>query len=201
MDPSTSLWIVAPAAGAVIGWATNALAVRMLFRPHQPRRVLGFTFQGLVARRQGDLARSIGAVVGGHLLEARDLARALEGADLAGLVDEALAAGLEPKLAELRRLPLVGGFLTDERVADLRASLARGLVEGGQLERLLERGLDQGLDVSAMVEEKVRAFPVAKLETLVLEVARRELRAIEAWGAVLGGAVGVVQAGLLNLLG
>ena len=30
MDPATSLWIVAPAAGAAIGWATNALAVRML---------------------------------------------------------------------------------------------------------------------------------------------------------------------------
>ena len=125
MDPATSLWIVAPAAGAAIGWATNALAVRMLFRPHQPRRVLGLTFQGLIARRQEDLAASIGAVVGDHLIDARDLARALEGADLEGLVDEALASGLEPKLAELRRLPLVGGFLTDERVADLRSSLSR----------------------------------------------------------------------------
>lgn len=200
MDPATSLWIVAPAAGAAIGWATNALAVRMLFRPHQPRRILGLTFQGLIARRQADLAASIGSVVGDHLLDARDLARALEGADLEGLVDEALASGLEPKLAELRRLPLVGGFLTDERVADLRSSLARGLVDGGQLERLLERGLDQGLDVGELVASRVRAFPVARLEELVLQVARRELRSIEAWGAVLGALVGVAQAALLSLL-
>ena len=200
MDPATSLWIVAPAAGAAIGWATNALAVRMLFRPHQPRRVLGLTFQGLIARRQEDLAASIGAVVGDHLIDARDLARALEGADLEGLVDEALASGLEPKLAELRRLPLVGGFLTDERVADMRSSLARGLVDGGQLERLLERGLDQGLDVAALVATRVREFSVARLEAVVLEVARRELRAIEIWGAAIGLLVGLLQAALVQLL-
>ena len=139
-------------------------------------------------------------MVGEHLLDARDLARALEGADLEGLVDEALASGLEPKLAELRRLPLVGGFLTDERVADLRSSLARGLVDGGQLEQTLERGLDQGLDVAALVATRVREFSVARLEAVVLEVARRELRAIEIWGAAIGLLVGLLQAALVQLL-
>lgn len=198
MDPALVPWIAAPLAGALIGWLTNALAVRMLFRPHQPRRILGLRFHGLIARRQADLARSIGAVVGDHLLRAEDVLPSLHGEHAAEAIDRVLAEAIAPKVQELRSLPLVGGFLTDERVADLRKGLVDGLLKDGALDRLLEDLLQGGVDVHAIVEERVASFPVARLEELVLEVARRELRSIEAWGAVLGALVGLIQAALLG---
>ena len=45
------------------------------------------------------------------------------------------------------------------------------------------------------------AFPVEQLERLIVEVASRELRSIEVLGGVLGGVIGLVQAGLLHWLG
>ena len=195
-------WILLPLVGALIGYGTNRVAVGMIFRPIEPRRVLGFTLQGLVGRRQPELARSIGGVVGDHLLRPEDLEGVLATIDLEPMVEQAFQAGLEPKLAEFRRMPLVGALLTDERVADLRTQAERGVME--QREVLVagfHEALDQGLDVHRIVEEKVASFPVARLEQLIVSVASRELRAIEVLGGVLGALLGLLQAGLLAWLG
>jgi uncharacterized membrane protein YheB (UPF0754 family) len=194
-------WITMPLVGGAIGYVTNRLAVKMIFRPIQPRRILGVRVQGLIGRRQEEIATSIGRVVGSHLVSHGDVVAALESLDLEQLVDGAVARGLEPKVAELRSLPLVGNFLTDERIADLRASFVRAMVnDKHSLFEQLERAVEQGLDVQDVVTRKVREFRVEQLETLILEVAARELRAIELFGAVLGAVVGLVQALLLHLL-
>ncbi|MEL6714072.1 MAG: DUF445 family protein, partial [Planctomycetota bacterium] len=59
-------WLLLPLVGALIGYGTNRLAVRMIFRPIEPVRILGFRVQGLIGRRQAEIARSIGGVVGDH---------------------------------------------------------------------------------------------------------------------------------------
>jgi uncharacterized membrane protein YheB (UPF0754 family) len=192
-------WTVVPAVGALIGYGTNRLAVRMIFRPLEPRKILGLRVQGLVGRRQPDLAEAIGRVVGGHLVKHEDLVSALGKVDLRTLVDQALSKGLEPRIAELRALPMVGGFLTDERVGDLRRRFVDGILEDTDgLVEVFERALESGLDVQRLVREKVAEFEVVKLESLVLDVAARELRSIELLGAVLGLLIGLLQAALLT---
>lgn len=190
-----------PLVGGAIGYVTNRLAVKMIFRPIEPRRVLGLTVQGLIGRRQEEIAASVGRVVGAHLVSHEDIVAAFESLDLEGLVDGAVARGLEPKVAELRRLPLVGNFLTDERVADLRSHFVRAMVDDKDvLFAQLERAVEEGLDVQAVVTRKVRELQVERLEAMILEVAARELRAIEVLGGVLGATVGLAQAALLHFL-
>ncbi|MEL6907501.1 MAG: DUF445 family protein [Planctomycetota bacterium] len=194
-------WLLLPLVGALIGYGTNRLAVRMIFRPIEPVRILGFRVQGLIGRRQAEIARSIGGVVGDHLVTQEDLSGALDAVDLEGLLDRAFERGLAPKIQELRALPLVGGFLTDERVADLRTHAVAGITKHREeLLGALQRGVEDGVDVHALVEEKVAAFPVQRVEELILRVASRELRAIEVLGGVLGGLVGLAQAGVLALV-
>ena len=206
MEVSPYAWVLFPALGAAIGYGTNLLAVRMIFRPIEPRNILGFRVQGLVGRRQADIARSIGGVVGDHLLSHQDLVQAMETADLAGMLDRLLEDRLPEVLRGLKKnLGPLGGmldaFLTAERLADLRRKLVDKLLEDREaLVVQLERALDEGLDVSAIVEQKVAEFPVQRLEALILQVARRELRSIEILGGVLGGLIGVMQVALLAVL-
>lgn len=201
MALGATAWIAMPVVGAGIGYVTNRLAVKMIFRPVEPRRVLGLRVQGLIGRRQEELAASIGRVVGHHLVSHGDVVAAVGELDVEGLVDRAIERGLARKVAELRRMPLLGGFLTDERVADLRHAIVRGLVKDpDSLLVELERALEDGLDVPAIVTRKVREFPVERLEALILEVAGRELRAIELFGGLLGFLVGLGQAALLHVI-
>ena len=63
--------IVAPLLGGVIGYITNDLAIRMLFRPRKAVYIGKFHVPftpGLIPAQQGRIAQSIGDVVSGQLL-------------------------------------------------------------------------------------------------------------------------------------
>lgn len=72
--------IAGPLIGALIGYFTNFIAVKMLFRPHHPvmlgKRRLPFT-PGLIPKRKDELAGAIGNAVGTTLLTKDDLTEAL----------------------------------------------------------------------------------------------------------------------------
>lgn len=61
-----------------------------------------------------------------------------------------------------------------------------------QIEIQLETSLRK-LKIDDMVKEQVDTFPVEVLEDLVLGISRREFKMITVLGAVLGGAIGIVQ--------
>ncbi len=64
-------WLLPPLIGALIGYVTNHIAIRMLFRPHNAVYVgkwrLPFT-PGLIPKERQRIASSIGRVVGSQLL-------------------------------------------------------------------------------------------------------------------------------------
>ena len=64
-------YIATPLIGAVIGYVTNWIAVKMLFRPRKEIRVFGKRLPytpGVIPRGQGRLARAVGNVVETQLL-------------------------------------------------------------------------------------------------------------------------------------
>jgi uncharacterized membrane protein YheB (UPF0754 family) len=72
--------------GTVAGGVTNAVAVWMLFHPHDKR----FGFHGAIPKNKARLARSIGRTVGERLLTAGDIVRELHTAGLQGTMDAKL---------------------------------------------------------------------------------------------------------------
>lgn len=206
MTLSPLAWFLIPLLGAWIGYGTNLIAVRMIFRPIKPVNILGFRIQGLVGRRQAEIAKSIGGVVGDHLLSHQDMLEAMEKADLEGLLDRILEDRLPEVLEGIKKslgpmANMLDMFLTPERMVDIRKTLVRKILENKEsLTVSLEQALEQGLDVHSLVETKVAEFPVERLEELILMVAKKELRAIEILGGVLGALIGLLQAGILSLL-
>ena len=64
-------YIIAPLVGGVIGYVTNALAIKMLFRPHTPKYLFGkklpFT-PGIIPKEKGRIAKSIGGAISENLM-------------------------------------------------------------------------------------------------------------------------------------
>lgn len=140
--------IATVAVGAISGGITNAVAIWMLFRPHEPRRLLFFTLHGAIPKNKPRLARTIGRTVGERLLTPEDLAARLAApqvreafADAIGRLVDSL---LEREHGPLREaLPpaaagVVDGVIADlgPRVADRLAEFTRGpefaaLIDGG----------------------------------------------------------------------
>lgn len=68
--------IAEPMVGAVIGYCTNYIAVKMLFRPLKPIQIGGHTLPftpGIIPKRKPALAKALGKAVGTTLLTAEDI--------------------------------------------------------------------------------------------------------------------------------
>jgi len=68
---SIAFWIVPPVVGAVIGYVTNDIAIKMLFRPLAEKRILGVRIPftpGILPRQRKKLAQNIGSMVSRELL-------------------------------------------------------------------------------------------------------------------------------------
>ncbi len=100
-----------PLLGAFIGWFTNYVAIRMLFRPLRPWRILGFRLPltpGIIPAKRHDLAVNIGRMVGDRLLTSSDLGLAVAEPgfrrELEALIQARLGEFLERDLGPLPAL-------------------------------------------------------------------------------------------------
>ena len=69
-------YISGPLVGAIIGYITNFIAVKMLFHPYNPIKIFGFTLPftpGIIPKRKPKLAEAIGKAVGDKLFTGDDL--------------------------------------------------------------------------------------------------------------------------------
>jgi uncharacterized membrane protein YheB (UPF0754 family) len=189
------VWIT-PFVGALIGWLTNFLAIKMLFRPRQPIFVFGLPVQGVMPRRQRDLALKIGEVVEEELLKSEDLLNAIDTAELRGH----LAAVIGTRLDRFLREKIFRGEFLYERIFSREAvqRVKRALV--GELVNLFPleveaaiKQLVEKVNIRKIVADRVEQFEFARLERIVYRVARTELFWVEISGGILGFLIGVLQ--------
>ena len=80
VDPVLLSLLAPPCIGAFIGYLTNKIAIRMLFRPLRPWHLFGVRVPmtpGIIPSRRHQLALNIGEMVGRHLLSAKDIGAAI----------------------------------------------------------------------------------------------------------------------------
>lgn len=73
-------YIIPMIVGAIIGYATNWLAIKMLFRPHYEKRFMGIKIPftpGLIPKEKARIAKNIGITVGEYLLSPETIAETL----------------------------------------------------------------------------------------------------------------------------
>lgn len=101
--------IAAPVVGGLIGLITNGIAIKMLFRPLHPVRIGKYTLPftpGLIPKEKERIARAIGQTVGGNLLDAETIQKAL--------VSDNLRSALNKKIdTVIDRLGMEEGTVAD----------------------------------------------------------------------------------------
>ena len=192
-------WII-PVVTALIGWGTNVLAVRMLFRPRRPKRLIFWRLQGVIPRRQVALAGSLAQVFERELLSNEELVARVQGVDLGRDLEPVLDQRIDGFLDRFAEgMPMAKMFLTDSLRSSIATQLKRELLEAmPAVQSQLGQSLSEQVDLRELIEEKVRAFSLERLERLILDVAKRELKAIELLGGVLGFLIGLGQLGLMT---
>jgi uncharacterized membrane protein YheB (UPF0754 family) len=182
-----------PIVAAVIGWGTNVIAIRMLFWPRRPIRILGWEFLGVLPKRRLEIAQSIGEVLNDDLLPTDELLEAVNTPETRRRVAALITESLTEKIHRF-----VPRFIMEHAEDKIRHHLEEAV--GSEIESLfaqLSADLGQELKenrlLASLVETKLSSFDLLHLEQLVLKVAKNELRYIEIFGAVIGLVIGLVQ--------
>ena len=181
-----------PLVGATIGYLTNYVAVKMLFRPRIPIGLGPFKVQGLLPKRRHDISKSIAATVENELISIRDLSLILKKLDLDPLIDEVVDSSFDSvegtrKSEILSRInTTINAYLGSRVKKSLSANKDKLIGE-------FIHEIEKNVDFRNIIENNIEAFDLDQLENIVQRVSSKELRFITIMGGVLGFFVGLLQ--------
>ncbi len=198
-DSQIYLYILLPFVAALIGWFTNFLAVRMIFRPRREVCILGIRFIGLLPKRKSDLAEKIAETVERELISYKDIRTIAENPEFhdktGALIKTKITHFIDEKISSN---PLLTMFLPREmtdKISDLLIEEFKGSIP--DIIDHLFSSLEGELNFRDIIRKKIESFDMQRLEKIVYSISSRELKSIEYLGAVLGFIVGMVQVGIL----
>lgn len=195
-------YIFFPIIAAFVGWITNVIAIRLLFRPYEPVNIpiLGIKIQGALPKRKRAIAKAIADVVEEELLSKNDVWSKLESPEIENALVRRILSLIEEKIKEAypswfpeKFMFPISYFLNGWLERKIREVIPE--VRGRIREEVLEK-----LTLKDIVESKVNSFNFMEFEKIVMRVASKELRFVEIAGGILGLFIGLVQVVVFNLL-
>ncbi len=192
-----SYWfLLFPFVSAFIGWITNWVAIKMLFHPRNPKKILGITFQGIFPKRQQKFAEKLGKLVSAEFLSFDDIEKKISNPEnllkIMPMIENHVDDFLRNKLKD--EMPVISMFIGDKTISNLKVMFMK------EIETLLPivmkqyaGNLKSELDLEHIVVTKVAAFSSDKLEEVLFQIMSKEFRFVEIIGAVIGFLIGSLQ--------
>ncbi len=184
-------FVIFPAVGAVIGAVTNEIAIKMLFRPYEEKRIFGIKVPftpGVIPAQRHIIAKNIADTFEKNLLSGDEIHKIITGDKVHTIitkkVDEmfesfgpmaVMFSAMKPKIVT----KIISGI---EEVAD------SSIASGGDLH------------IGEKIENKINAMEVKVLEELVLGFSRKQFKHITIFGGILGFVIGLVQATIAHYM-
>jgi uncharacterized membrane protein YheB (UPF0754 family) len=188
--------------GSAIGYITNVLAIKMLFRPYNEIRIpiINIKIQGVIPMRQADIAVSIGETVEIELIDLDDIIGHFATEERIESLLNTIKVDFKKIISnKIMEYPLLIGF------KNIILGYVDKAIENEGKEKIREMIVSLGekaqedIKISKIVEDRINSFDLSKLEELAYEIAKKELRYIEVLGGVLGFMIGIVQGIIVHL--
>ncbi|MCB9788992.1 MAG: hypothetical protein H6744_20125 [Deltaproteobacteria bacterium] len=189
-------WWILPFFGFLVGYATNLVALRLIFDPKEPMKVGPFTFQGLFHQRQKQIAVEFAHVMTRRVLNSDNLFRELATGDSRETLLGYVRARMRQSLDELKKQPMLAMLVAGPAGQALEAEI----LEEVEAEMFAEGGLVHDF---ADKSETIRDTLIARMSVMESEAFEDVLRPAfkqDEWKLILAGAALGLVAGIAQLL-
>ncbi|MCO5232965.1 MAG: DUF445 family protein [Chitinophagales bacterium] len=183
-----------PLIGAFIGWLTNYIAIKMLFYPRQPKKILFLTFHGIFPKNKSRIATKLGNVVQRDLINFNDIKERLKDSDSINNVNEEIALRVDEALRNRLGKMGISNVVPEQIITAIHKVIVREIHKN--LPTLIDTTISKvegKLNIQEIVYNKVQNFSDEKLEQLLMDITAREFKFIEIIGGVLGFLIGIIQ--------
>ena len=191
--------LLIPLISALIGYVTNVVAIRLLFWPRKPINLGFYELQGLLPKRQAEIAVSVGDLVEEQLLSLDEIFEKINTPETMEMAIVKTVRVLRDKLDNM--LPRFLPAMVVQLVGDIMEKAVRQEAPG-LINQLIESGheyLSKDIQIRKIVAQKINDFDLDQLEDMIRSVSNQELTFIEILGGILGLIIGLVQVGIILL--
>jgi uncharacterized membrane protein YheB (UPF0754 family) len=149
-------YLIGPAVGAVIGYITNDIAIRMLFRPHQAKYIMGihvpFT-PGIIPKEKARIAGAIGKAVSENLMNREVLEKSLLSDDMLKKISNAIDEFVSTQSGNDETIEQFAlHYLSSDDINAMRSDVTGGIVK---LVTAKLQNSDLGSSIAHMATEHV----------------------------------------------
>lgn len=190
-------FIMMVSVGALIGWFTNYLAIKLLFRPYKEMNFLFFKIQGLIPKRKNEIIENIAEVVEQELISMTDIVEKFKNSNideesLDKILDKIIGEKLKNSILE--KNPLLKMFVNDSLIEKVKDYVKKSILDNKEeiIEEIVKIA-ESKIDFKEIMLEKMENFSLQEIENIILRVSKEELKHIELIGGILGAVIAIFQ--------
>ena len=186
-----------PAAGFVVGFITNYLALKVIFSPLEPKSLCGiWVLHGIFLKRQKEVSETFARVVCVEILHIRAIWDAVFGGPLSANFNAMLRAHslvfIEKLIAEIK--PMAIAAMGAANFGKMKEAMAQKVIE--YLPSIIDQSYEYSqtaMDMETEIREKMSMLPSKEFERVLHPAFEEDELTLIVLGGVLGALVGILQ--------
>ena len=195
-------WWILPLGGLLVGYATNWIAIKIIFEPKQPIRFAGLTIQGMFLKRQTEVSRVYADIIEQKLINPKNITHMIlhgsGSAQLLELIELHVNDAIERYVAIAQPYFALG--VGSENYFKMKSMAVKRLFEDS--DKYLYYAFDyanEALRVGDDLCERMQALSSEDFEGVLRPAYQQDEWKLIVTGAILGMAAGFAQLYLLML--
>jgi uncharacterized membrane protein YheB (UPF0754 family) len=189
-------WLfIIPVISAFISWVAHRVAIKLLFHPRKPKKILGITFQGIFPKRQQQLGERLGKLVS-TMFSYDDIENKITNPENLEKILPMIEAHIDDFLRNRlgAEMPMISMFIGDKTITKLKVALMKEIETlFPQVMKQFAGNLKTELNLEKIVTNKITGVSSDELEKILHHVMAKEFRLVEITGAVIGFIIGIIQ--------
>ena len=188
-------WVL-PVCGFIVGWFTNFLALKVIFKPVEPKQFGPFTIQGIFLKRQKQVSETFARVICVEIVHTKAMWNAILHGPLKGNFYSMLRAHsivfTEKLIGSLR--PIAIAAMGAAKFSMMKEDIASKVIE--KLPSIIDQSYEytaEALNIETTLREEMKKLPPLEFEGVLHPAFEEDEMTLILVGGVLGALVGVAQ--------
>lgn len=180
--------------GGLIGYITNVIAIKLIFRPINPIKIPIFNIEiiGMIPKRKLEIASNVAQVIEEQFFSFDDIIENVITEQDKQIIIDYIKVRIKLVLNEkLGLIPSSIRNLVQNYISEIIEDEIRSGVDELSEELIIKA--NNRINIKEIVENKINELDLYELETIILQIIKKELKQIEVLGLVLGFFIGIIQ--------
>lgn len=188
-------WLL-PLFGGLVGFFSDWIGLHLMFRPLEPKKIMGYTWQGLFIKRQNEVAADYAALISKQLLTSHHMMEELfsgtHSDKVIGLVNQHVRQEIDIEAGVVR--PLVVYAIGGAKYQDLKTQVADRIMERlPATMKSMESYAEDAMDIRNTLISRMQNLTPEEFEGMLRPAFKEDEWSLIIVGAVLGALVGEMQ--------